>query len=102
MPSIQQMRMGPTSAHKCALWIGVRVMPQESTIMIVRLLAAWIVLATAMPAFAQATATADRSDAQERREGDQPVAFEDQVVVSASRTEQELVNAPATITLIPS
>jgi iron complex outermembrane receptor protein len=35
-------------------------------------------------------------------QADQPVTFEDQIVVSASRTEEQLVNAPATVSLIQS
>jgi outer membrane receptor for ferrienterochelin and colicin len=31
---------------------------------------------------------------------DQPITFEDQVVVSASRAEEEFVNAPATVSVI--
>jgi len=32
---------------------------------------------------------------------DQPISYEEQVVVTASRTEQQLVNAPAAVTLVP-
>jgi iron complex outermembrane receptor protein len=35
-------------------------------------------------------------------QANQPVTFEDQIVVSASRTEEQLVNAPATVSLIQS
>src|SRR5688500_18745917 len=63
--------------------------------MIARLLAAGLLLALASPAFAQGNAPASPpQDPTERP------TFEDQVVVSASRTEEELVNAPAAVTLI--
>ena len=36
------------------------------------------------------------------QQADQPVMFEDQAVVTASRTEEQLINAPATVSVIPS
>jgi iron complex outermembrane receptor protein len=51
------------------------------------------VLLCASPVFAQSAAPPAQDEKQ--------VKYEDQVVVSASRTEQELVNAPAAVTLIP-
>ena len=68
--------------------------------MIARLLAGILVLAFAAPAFAQGN--------QQPPPPQQPPAeeakpnFEDQVVVSASRSEQALVNAPAAVTAITS
>src|SRR5688500_9407340 len=63
--------------------------------MIARLLAAGLLLALASPLHAQGNAPASPpQDPTERP------TFEDQVVVSASRTEEELVNAPAAVTLI--
>jgi iron complex outermembrane receptor protein len=48
-------------------------------------------------AFAQGSGTAD--PAQEPQQ-DRPVTFEDQVVVSASRGEEQLINAPATVSVV--
>ena len=62
--------------------------------MIARLFAAGLVLALASPAFSQATAP------QTPQDPERPPTFEDQVVVSASRSEEALVNAPAAVTLI--
>ena len=56
--------------------------------MIVRLLASACVLAFALPAYAQ--------------DPDEPVVYEEQIVVSASKSEGELVNAPATVSIITS
>ena len=50
-------------------------------------------------AFAQSGSSPDPAQSPQT---DQPVTFEDQVVVTASRTEEQLVNAPATVTVIPS
>jgi outer membrane receptor for ferrienterochelin and colicin len=50
-------------------------------------------------AFAQGGSTAAPGSS---TQDDQPVTFEDQIVVSASRTEEQLVNAPATVSVIPS
>jgi outer membrane receptor protein involved in Fe transport len=63
--------------------------------MIARLCAASLMLALASPLYAQGNAPAPTpQDPTERP------TFEDQVVVSASRTEEALVNAPAAVTLI--
>ena len=71
--------------------------------MIVRLVAAGLVLAFAVPAYAQGNAGQAPPPAQEQPpDPDRPPSFEDQVVVSASRSEQQLVNAPAAVTLITS
>ena len=51
-------------------------------------------------AFAQQGETTTRSG--QSPQADEPVTFEDQVVVTASRTEEQLVNAPATVSVIPS
>lgn len=53
-----------------------------------------LVLTFTMPAFGQ---TRDEDEEQDR-----PVEFEEQVVVTASRAEQELVNAPAAVSVISS
>src|SRR5688500_8595853 len=62
--------------------------------MIARLLAASLLLALASPVYAQGNAP------QTPQDPDRPLTFEDQVVVSASRSEEALVNAPAAVTLI--
>jgi outer membrane receptor protein involved in Fe transport len=61
----------------------------------VRLLCVVAALMAATPLFAQQPPAPDAEDQ------DQPVSYEEQVVVTASRTEQQLVNAPAAVTLIP-
>ena len=71
--------------------------------MIVRLLAAALLVAVTAPAFAQGGAAqppAAPPPAQEPQDPDRPLSFEEQVVVSASRSEQQLVNAPAAVSLI--
>ena len=57
-------------------------------------LTAIFVLTATVPAFGQVK---DESEDQ-----DKPVNFEEQLVVTASRSEQELVNAPAAVTVISS
>jgi iron complex outermembrane receptor protein len=68
--------------------------------MIARLLAGILVLACAAPAFAQGNQQSPSPQPPPAEE--QKPAFEEQVVVSASRSEQALVNAPAAVTLINS
>ena len=68
--------------------------------MIARLLAGILVFASAAPAFAQGNQQSP-SPQQPPAEEQKP-NFEEQVVVSASRSEQALVNAPAAVTLINS
>jgi outer membrane receptor for ferrienterochelin and colicin len=61
----------------------------------VRLLAGGLLLAFLLPDFAQAQeppATAQNSD--------EPAVYEEQVVVSASKSEEQLVNAPAAISVV--
>ena len=65
--------------------------------MIARFVVITAVLFAATPVFAQQPPPPP-ADAQEE---DQPVSYEEQVVVTASRTEQQLVNAPAAVTLVP-
>jgi iron complex outermembrane receptor protein len=68
---------------------------EESPHMSVRLLlcAAWCLFAA--PAFAQQQPPPAENP-------DEPVSYEEQVVVTASKSEQQLVNAPATVSLISS
>jgi iron complex outermembrane receptor protein len=76
---------------------------QENQVMTVRLLAAALAVAVAVP-----TATAAQQQpppqqpqpATQAQEGEEPPTFEEQVVVSASRSEQQLVNAPAAVSVI--
>ena len=68
----------------------------------VRLLAAVLLLMLAVPAYAQQQQPQQQPQdpPQQEQNPDEPMSFEEQVVVSASRTEQQLVNAPATVSLI--
>jgi iron complex outermembrane receptor protein len=66
--------------------------------MIARLLAGIFVVACAASAFAQGNPQSP--PAQPPADDEKPPTFEEQVVVSASRSEQALVNAPAAVTLI--
>jgi iron complex outermembrane receptor protein len=67
----------------------------------VRLSAAALVLLLAVPTYAAQQQPPAPPPAQEQ-DPDEPISFEEQVVVSASRTEQQLVNAPATVSLVTS
>jgi iron complex outermembrane receptor protein len=64
-----------------------------------RLFAAGLLLALAAPAFAQAPAQQPPPQ-QDQQDPDRPVTFTEQVIVSASRADQELVNAPATVSVV--
>jgi outer membrane receptor protein involved in Fe transport len=64
--------------------------------MIVRLLAAGLVLALAVPAAAQDPPPKP----EDPQQSDEPVVYEETVVVSASKVEQELVNAPAAVSVV--
>ena len=64
--------------------------------MMMRLALLLAALALASPLQAQQPSQQPPSDPQE----DQPVSFETQVVVTASRSEQQLVNAPAAVSLV--
>jgi outer membrane receptor protein involved in Fe transport len=64
--------------------------------------AAALSLVLALPAYAaQQQGQQTQQPSQQEQNPDAPISFEEQVVVSASRTEQQLVNAPATVSLIP-
>jgi outer membrane receptor for ferrienterochelin and colicin len=67
----------------------------------VRLSAAALMLLLAVPTYAAQQQPQSPPPAQEP-DPDEPISFEEQVVVSASRTEQQLVNAPATVSLVTS
>ena len=73
--------------------------------MIVRLAAAGLMVMLAAPALAQGhgraaidAATAQRT--QNNQNADQDVTYEEQVVVTASKSEEQLVNAPAAVSVI--
>jgi iron complex outermembrane receptor protein len=66
----------------------------------VRFLAAGFVLALALPALAQEPAAQQPAPADPTQDPDRPVSFEEQIVVTASRTDQQLVNAPASVSVI--
>jgi outer membrane receptor protein involved in Fe transport len=65
----------------------------------VRLFAAGLLLAAAVPAFVQAQGQ-QTPNQQPSQDPDKPVTFEEQVVVTASRAEEQLVNAPAAVSVI--
>ena len=66
----------------------------------VRFYLAGVMLALAAPAFAQGTPSQQPAQ-QKPSSPDEPIKFEEQVIVTASRSEEALVNAPAAVTLIP-
>jgi iron complex outermembrane receptor protein len=74
--------------------------------MIKRLFAAGLVLAAAIPAYArgqgqgQGQGQQPANQQQPAQDTDKPVTFEEQVVVTASRAEEQLVNAPAAVSVI--
>ena len=74
--------------------------------MIVRFLTTGLVLALAAPVVAQTTGTSQQPAAQQEpqkpveQSPDEPVVYEEQVVVSASKVEQQLVNAPAAVSVV--
>jgi iron complex outermembrane receptor protein len=67
--------------------------------MSVRLFAAGLLLVAAVPAFAQGQGQ-QTPNQQPSQEPDRAVTFEEQVVVTASRAEEQLVNAPAAVSVI--
>ncbi|HLG58941.1 MAG TPA: TonB-dependent receptor [Vicinamibacterales bacterium] len=68
--------------------------------MTARLFVAGLTLAIALPAFAQGTPSQQPATQQTSQDPEKPPTFEEQVVVTASRSEEQLVNAPAAVTLI--
>ncbi len=73
--------------------------------MIVRLVAAGFVMALAAPALAQTSAPQSQSSQQtapSEQNADQAPVYTEQVVVTASKTEEQLVNAPAAVSVITS
>jgi iron complex outermembrane receptor protein len=68
---------------------------KENILTCIRALLAVAAMLVALPVSAQQAAP--QPDPQDE---EQPVSYEEQVVVTASRTEQQLVNAPAAVTLV--
>lgn len=66
--------------------------------MCARVFAASLLLAAAVPAFAQSQG--QTSNQPSSQDTEKPPTFEEQVVVTASRSEEQLVNAPAAVTVI--
>jgi len=66
----------------------------------VRSLAAGLVLTLAVPVYAQQPAAQQPAPSQEAADPDAPIVFEEQLVVTASRTDQQLVNAPASVSVV--
>jgi outer membrane receptor for ferrienterochelin and colicins len=71
------------------------------TAMLARFVAVGLVLTLAIPASAQQPA-AQQPAPEQTQDPDRPVSFEEQLIVTASRTDEELVNAPASVSLITS
>ncbi|HZL94930.1 MAG TPA: TonB-dependent receptor, partial [Vicinamibacterales bacterium] len=65
-----------------------------------RLIAASFALALAAPVYAQQPSAQQPPADQEPQDPDRPIAFEEQLVVTASRTDQQLVNAPASVSVL--
>src|SRR5688572_17081768 len=68
---------------------------KENTLTCIRALLAVAAMLVALPVSAQQSAPQPAP-----QEEEQPVSYEEQVVVTASRSEQQLVNAPAAVSLI--
>ena len=94
-----QLSYGRESVHHI-IWTVTFPPTKERTFMRVRLYLAGVMLAVSASVFAQGN---PQQPAQQKpSDQDQPVVkFEEQVVVSASRSEEALVNAPAAVSLIP-
>src|SRR5678816_445695 len=94
---IRRARRGLSILRGPSISSCLRVPRRQS--MIARLLVGIVMLACATPAFAQGN---QQPSPQKPAEEEKQPTFEEQVVVSASRSEQVLVNAPAAVTLITS
>ena len=72
--------------------------------MIVRLAAAALIFSLAAPTFAQGTASQQQSSQTnpDEQNANQTPTYEEQVVVTASKTEEQLVNAPAAVSVVSS
>jgi iron complex outermembrane receptor protein len=67
--------------------------------MYVLLVMFWLTLALAVPAAAQSAAS-PQGQPGDSQNADEPVTYEETVVVSASKVEQQLINAPATVSVV--
>src|SRR5688572_20733237 len=93
-----QLSYGRSDSHHIILR---RRTPLKERLMILRFLgAAGLTVVLAASAFAQGNAAPAPAATQQPQDPDRPPSFEEQVVVSASRSEQILVNAPAAVTVI--
>ena len=71
--------------------------------MIVRLAAAGLAVSLAAPALAQGTASQQQQQTtQNNQNPDQTPTYEEQVVVTASKSEEQLINAPAAVSVVTS
>src|SRR5215510_11117297 len=79
-----------------------RYNPARRTLMIVRLAAAGLVVALAAPPFAQGAASpqSPQQSSPDDQNTNQTPIYEEQVVVTASKTEEQLVNAPASVSVV--
>ena len=89
--------MGCMSLAQDTVWLVACVLstPHLSR----RVLGLAVSVALAAPAIAQEPASPEQAAAQAQED---PVTYEEQVVVTASRAEQELVNAPAAVSVVTS
>jgi iron complex outermembrane receptor protein len=68
--------------------------------MIMRLLAGALALALIVPASARAGQAQQTQPSSASQNPDEPISFEEQVVVTASKSEETLVNAPAAVSVV--
>ena len=68
--------------------------------MFVRLAAVGLVLAVAAPSHAQTASQPPQQTTPDDQNANQTPIYEEQVVVTASRTEEQLVNAPAAVSVV--
>jgi outer membrane receptor for ferrienterochelin and colicin len=62
----------------------------------------WLTFVLALPAAAQSPASQQGQASADSQSAEEPVTYEETVVVSASKVEQQLVNAPATVSVVTS
>src|SRR5678810_451390 len=73
---------------------------QGAATMFVRALVLCVLVACATSVSAQAQGGAQQPTSPQDQQSPDEVRYEEQVVVSASRTEEQLVNAPASVSII--
>jgi iron complex outermembrane receptor protein len=97
------LRVSSSGAHNEGLPPIAPVSAFKESSMIARVIAAGILLALASTASAQApqpSTPQDQSQAPQTQDQQNPQRYEEQVVVSASRSQQQLINAPAAVTVV--